>query len=242
MNEINQPPQMPPAVNNSAQLGDDPAERVPITGVVSAMEAILRQPRRVMFQFREPGAGKVIGALMLIAVVCSLIYGVILGSFSGGDQWWAAPVKACIGLLVSAVICLPSLYIFASLGGSKARLTEIVGLVAGLLALLAVLLIGFAPVAWLFSQSTESVVWMGLLHLLFCLIATMFGVRFLKNGFFHSEAKSSAAFNTWAIIFLLVLLQMSTALRPLLGTASTFLPQEKKFFLSHWIDSMEPDR
>jgi hypothetical protein len=242
MNDINQPMQLPPAVNNPARLGNDPAERIPITGVVSAMEAILRQPRRVMFQLREPGAGKVIGAMIVIAAVCSLIYGIILGSFSGGAQWWGAPVKACVGLLLSAVICLPSLYIFASLGGSQARLTEIVGLVAGLLALLAVLLIGFAPVAWLFSQSTESVVWMGALHLVFCLVATMFGVRFLKSGFFHSEATSNAAFNTWAIIFLLVLLQMSTALRPLLGTAPTFLPQEKKFFLSHWIDSMKPDR
>jgi hypothetical protein len=242
MNETNQPQQWMSAQNIPAQLGDDPAERTPITGVVSAMDAMLRQPRRVMFQLREPGAGKVIGAMILIAVVCSLIYGVILGSFSGGDQWWAAPIKACVGLLVAAAICLPSLYIFAALGGSRARLTEIIGLVAGLLALFAVLLVGFAPVAWLFSQSTESVAWMGALHLLFCLIATAFGVRFLKSGFLHSEAKSSAAFNTWAVIFLLVLLQMSTALRPFLGTAPTFLPQEKKFFLSHWIDSVEPDR
>lgn len=242
MNEANQPQPWTPSTNNPVQLGDDPAERVPITGIVSAMDAMLRQPRRVMFQLREPGAGKVIGAMILVAVVCSLIYGVILGSFSGGDQWWAAPIKACAGLLVSAVICLPSLYIFAALGGSRARLTEIVGLVAGLLALLSVLLIGFAPVAWLFSQSTESVAWMGALHLLFCLIATMFGVRFLKNGFFHSEAKSSAAFDTWAVIFVLVLLQMSTALRPLIGTDSTFLPQEKKFFLSHWFDSVKPEQ
>jgi hypothetical protein len=192
-----------------------------------------------MFQLREPGAGKVITALVLVAVVCSLIYGVIVGSFSGGDQWWAAPVKACAGLLISAVICLPSLYIFASLSGSQARLTEIVGLVAGLLALMTVLLIGFAPVAWLFSQSTESIVWMGFLHLLFCFIATCFGLRFLNAGFAQSKAKSNAGFNTWVIIFLLVLVQMTTALRPLLGHAPTFLPVEKKFFLSHWFDCMK---
>ena len=107
MNEPNQPPKLPPQISTAKTpppLGDDPAERVAITGVVSAVESILRQPRRVMFQLREPGAGKVITALVLIAVVCSLIYGVIVGSFSGGDQWWAAPVKACAGLLVSAVI------------------------------------------------------------------------------------------------------------------------------------------
>ena len=125
------------------------------------------------------------------------------------------------------------------MSGSKARLLEITGLVAGLLTLMTVLLIGFAPVAWLFSQSTESIVWMGFLHLLFCFIATAFGLRFMKAGFAQSQAKSNAGFNTWVIIFLLVLLQMTAALRPLLGHAPTFLPVEKKFFLSHWFDCMK---
>ena len=246
MNDTNQAPQLPPKLppqmptaKTPPPLGDDPAERVAITGVVSAIESILRQPRRVMFQLREPGASKVITALGLIAVVCSLIYGVIVGSFSGHEQWWTAPLKACAGLLISAVICLPSLYIFSSLSGSHARLKEIVGLVAGLLALMTVLLIGFAPVAWLFSQSTDSVMWMGFLHLLFCFIATAFGLRFMNAGFAQSQAKSNAGFNTWVIIFLLVLLQMTAALRPLLGRAPTFLPVEKKFFLSHWFDCMK---
>ena len=33
-------------------------------------------------------------------------------------------------------------------------------------------------------------------------------------------------------------LQMTTALRPLVGTADTLLPREKKFFAVHWIDSI----
>jgi hypothetical protein len=41
---------------------------------------------------------------------------------------------------------------------------------------------------------------------------------------------------------MLVALQMSTALRPLLGRADTFLPTEKQFFLTHWGDCMKlPD-
>jgi hypothetical protein len=41
------------------------------------------------------------------------------------------------------------------------------------------------------------------------------------------------------IIFVLVMLQMSAALRPLLGTSENFLPQQKKFFLSHWGDCIK---
>jgi len=41
------------------------------------------------------------------------------------------------------------------------------------------------------------------------------------------------------LIYLLVVLQMTTALRPLVGTADTFLPTEKKFFVKHWLDSLK---
>jgi hypothetical protein len=164
---------------------------------------------------------------------------VVVGSFSGGTQWWAAPVKIAIGLLISTLICLPSLYIFASLSGSQARLAEMFGLVVGLLMLMTVLLVGFAPVAWLFSQSTESLAWMGALHVIFWVVSITFGLRFLNAGFEHTQARSNAGLNTWIVIFTLVMLQMSTALRPLVGTADTFMPEEKKFFLSHWADCVD---
>src|SRR5881296_1676741 len=176
----------------SPPLGENPEDRERIVNVISAVEAILRQPRRVMYQLRQPGASPLIIGMVFVAIVCSLIYGVVIGAFSMGTQLWAAPVKVACGLLISAVICLPSLYIFTCLSGSQARLVEICGLVAGMLMLMTILLIGFAPVAGLFSQSTESVVWMGVLHLVFWLIATFFGLRFLETGFSHSKARSHA--------------------------------------------------
>jgi hypothetical protein len=223
---------------NAPPLGEDPGERQAIPGTFVAVEAMLRQPRRVLYQLRQPGAGRLAGSMVVIAVVCGLVYGLVVGAFSMGAQLWAAPVKLAGGMLISALICLPSLYIFACLSGSQARLSEVFGLVAGLLALMTVLLIGFAPVAWLFSQSTESVVWMGVLHLAFFFISAFFGLRFLQSGFSHSQARSNAGLNTWIVIFMLVALQMTTALRPLVGTADSFLPKEKKFFLSHWTDSI----
>jgi len=239
------PPTIPPPTYGPRPLGENPEDQQPIPGVAVAIESILRQPRRVMFQLRQPGAGKLIAAMLFISVVCSLIYGVIVGSFSGHEQWWAAPVKIAGGLLISTLICLPSLYIFACLSGSQARLVEISGMVSGLLMLMTILLIGFAPVAWLFSESTNSLCWMGALHLLFWFVATIFGLRFLNAAFSHSNARSNAGLNTWIIIFMLVVLQMTTALRPIIGRSDTFMPEEKKFFLAHWfhcLDEAQPDR
>lgn len=232
------PGQSPGLPSGARPLGDEPNDRELIRGPIAAIESILRHPRRVLFQLRQPGAGNVILALFLIAVVCSLIYGVVVGTFSMGPQLWAAPVKIAAGLVLSALICLPSLYIFSCLSGTQARLVEVVGMIAGLLALMTVLLIGFAPVAWVFSQSTESLAAMGALHLTFWCIATYFGVRFLSAGFAHLSGKP-AGLRIWVTIFLLVMVQMSTALRPIVGKADTFLPTEKKFFLKHWFEQLD---
>lgn len=245
MNDTNQccvPPLIAaalPAPRGPQPLGENPEDCAPIPNVVAVIEAVLRQPRRVMYHLRQPGAGRLVCLMLLVALVCSLLYGLVVGTFSMGPQLWAAPVKISGGLLVTALICLPSLYIFTCLGGSQARLVEMGGLLAGLLMLMTVLLVGFAPVAWLFSQSTGSVPWMGSLHLLFWFIATVFGVRFLTHGFSHSKARSAAGLRLWILIFVLVALQMTTALRPLVGDAETFLPQEKIFFLSHWAQCLQ---
>jgi len=253
MNDPNPiPPQMPgvtptpvPPIPPAPPPLADAAEQQPIKGFFAAVEALLRQPRRVVGHLHQHRAAPVIDVLLVTTMVCGLIYGFVAGTFSGGTQLWAAPVKVALGLLLSGLICLPSLYIFSCLAGSRARLVEVLGLVAGLLALMGVLLLGFAPVAWVFSQSTESVAAMGALHLVFWLVAAIFGVRFLCAGFRQLGVQSLGGVSVWVVILLVVMLQMMTALRPIVGTADTFLPAEKKFFVSHWMDCLhweEPDK
>jgi hypothetical protein len=61
----------------------------------------------------------------------------------------------------------------------------------------------------------------------------------MRAGFAHLSASSGAGLKVWVIVFLLVALQMSTALRPIVGTSETFLPAEKKFFVSHWFECLD---
>ena len=77
-------PPMIPAVGSplfppdSVPLGSNSIEREPVAGVVGAIEAILRQPRRVMYQLKQPGAGGLIVSLLL--VIGSFV---VLAKFSG---------------------------------------------------------------------------------------------------------------------------------------------------------------
>lgn len=227
------PPPLPP------HAGGPSAPEIPIRGVFTAMEALLRRPADLWSHLRKPEPGPAILALLLIAAICMGIYGVVIGTFAGGDQLWAAPLKVVLGLMISALICLPSLYIFACLGGAKARLIEVLGLLAGLLALMTILLVGFAPIAWIFGQSTDSLGWMGFLHLGFWSVALGFALRFFFAGFRILGEGGGAGLKAWMVLFVLVMLQMTTALRPILGQAPTFLPPEKRFFLSHWTQHLK---
>ena len=64
------PPPMPtPALSVP---GDKPEEREPIRGVLSAAEAILRQPRRVIFQLQQPGSGRLVVLMALVVAAVRL--------------------------------------------------------------------------------------------------------------------------------------------------------------------------
>jgi hypothetical protein len=166
------------------------------------------------------------------------LYGVVVGSFSGGPQMWIAPVKLALGTLLSVLICLPSLYIFACLGGIDARLRTVTGVLFAAVGLGALLLIGFAPVAWIFSQSTDSVAFMGALHLMLWAIGISFGLRLIEAMGRLLTGSARSHLKLWGLIFVVVCLQMMTTLRPIIASSKTFFPTEKKFFLANWFDSL----
>ncbi len=243
MNPINNPPLLTTGttLETSTPNPQPPEEYEPIEkpGLVTSLETLLRHPGRIFAHLARAPIQSLLLSLLVIAGLCSVVYGFVVGTFSGGSQLWSAPLKVFAGMLGSALICLPSLYIFACLGGAKVELKQVCGLVAGMLALTALLLVGFAPVAWVFSQSTESVAVMGVFHIIFWFVSAGFGLGFLSKGFRRFENTKPATIELWIVIFVVVSLQMSTALRPIIGTAPTFLPQEKKFFLMHWADSFK---
>ena len=206
----------------------------PLEGIGAILQALLREPERLWSSARSGSPYRIFRTLLGVLLAGAVLYGLVVGSFSGGAQWWAAPLKIASGLLLSAAICLPSLFVFACLSGIEIRVSDTLTALAGMLALEMVLLASFGPVAWVFSQSTESVAVMGFLHLLFWAVASVFGIRLLNAGLASHGTRSGAPFLAWAGIFVLVSLQMMTALRPIVGKSDQLLPTEKRFFLEHW--------
>jgi hypothetical protein len=114
----------------------------------------------------------------------------------------------------------------------------ITGVFFGALGLSALLLIGFAPVAWIFSQSTDSIAFMGALHIGLWGIGIAFGLRLIAAMGRLLSGSTRNHLKLWGFIFVLVCLQMMTTLRPIVGKSDHFLPAEKKFFLAHWFETL----
>lgn len=208
------------------------------TGALSMLDALLKHPGRLIYEIVTVRPGRVAVVLLGIMTVSMLFYGLIMGSFSGDMQLLLVPVKVTVGLLLSGLICLPSLYIFSSLSGGDQSFLEVAGILLLNLALSSLLLIGFAPVTWIFSQSTGTVGFMGTLHILFWLIAVYFGTGLLCKAFRYLNRRNMRFLKLWKIIFIIVVFQMSTALRPLVGEyEGSAFSKEKKFFLEHWAES-----
>ncbi|SHJ69087.1 hypothetical protein SAMN02745181_2363 [Rubritalea squalenifaciens DSM 18772] len=182
--------------------------------------------------------------LLTLAFCCLLIFGLVIGTFSAGTQLWAAPLKIMGGVAFSAIICLPSLYIFSCLAGIESRFQTISGLLASAISLIALLLVGFAPVIWLFSTSSDSLPFFGFLCLALWLICLGFGFRFISNAAKILGAKNGFHLKVWCTVFLLVTLQMPVTLRPIIGQSDEHKLlnlEEKKFFLTHWGEQITGD-
>ena len=197
-------------------------------------ENLLKDPLKVISGFERVSVFSFILNVLLVNIVCLSAYGLVVGSFSGGIQWYMSPIKIIAGLILAITFCYPSFYIFICLAGIDVKPGKALLVLLSSISVFSILIVGFAPIAWVFSQSTGTVFFIGFFHLLFWFISTLFGMRVLLKAAGSLKCKNMFYPLFWILIFLITSLQMMTALRPMIGTADTILPKEKMFFMYHW--------
>jgi hypothetical protein len=233
------------STETNAQTNNDPlVEKFPPkASIMQLVDVLLKKPRDFFHhvQNEEFSLNNSL-KLTLIAFIGLLIYGIIMGSFSGDIQWVASPIKIIIGITLTALLCYPSLYILIALSGADLRPSQIAILLISSIALTAILLLGFAPVAFIFTFSIQTLAFMGLIHLILWLGSLYFSLNYLSKGLAQMGSNDVSLVKFWLIIFIITLLQMSTTLRPILGQEPYLLTTEKKFFLHHWFESLDKAR
>lgn len=135
----NTPPAIPPAIPPEPS-GYESMEGE--TSLSNVLNKLLKRPLSLIHHLEHgEQSSPLSGKLVAISAICLVVFGLVVGSFSAGTQLWAAPVKILGGLLFSALICLPSLYIFTCLGGLDAKFRTVAGLLCSMIALAALLLV-----------------------------------------------------------------------------------------------------
>lgn len=223
-------PAQPPAAPQIWLAGEHSALSRP--GLLGVLEGLLRQPANLMYELSTRSGTH--GRLLALAVGAMCIAGLFVGMFSGGFQLLAVPLKLSFGLVLCGLICLPSLYILSCLSGGDFGLRETSSALLAGISLTSVILLGFAPVSWVFGQATESGVLMGAIHLFFFAISVHFGLRLTRRALANVGGRPIRALGLWSLVFVFVMLQMSTTLRPLVGPFEGLALADKQFFLVHW--------
>lgn len=174
----------------------------------------------------------------LLVLLCSLVYGAIVGSFSGWTQAAAASAKFPIVVLGSAILCLPSFYVFQCLAGARLTLAQSAAAIFYFAAAAGLILLACAPIVWFFTISTEATAWrfVTLLHVGVAAFAAGFGVQCLSRAqrYFEWLRPKETIFhrgtlNAWYALYLILAVQMSYYLRPLLSEGPFFTGERGVF-------------
>jgi hypothetical protein len=196
--------------------------RVEDFGIV---EKILRNRFDFFIEIREGrGLGEKIRAMVLSSSVFFAIYGAVMGSTHSLWQTLSSAVKLPVLFLATLFVCVPSLYFFSLLFGSRQSLRQNLTLILTAVTVTAVLLLSLAPITLFFLLTTSQYQFFKLLNVGIFAVSGLMGVVFLYQGMKVVAGSDAEGANTrkwvmiiWMFVYAFVGSQMAWTIRPFIG-------------------------
>jgi hypothetical protein len=195
----------------------------------AVVETILRD-RQQFFEEIRTGVGvpEKIRAMLVSSFAFLAVYGAVLGSTHSLIQALSTAIKLPLLFLATMLICIPTLYIFSVLFGSKQRLHQSMALVLSSITVMAVLMLSFASITLFFMLTTNGYQFFKLLNVFFFMVAGIISMLFLRQGMrvvSTSDGEQGRTGRTFVLFFWIWLYafvgsQMAWTLRPFLGYPS----------------------
>ncbi|MEA5469732.1 hypothetical protein [Spirulina sp. 06S082] len=189
--------------------------------------------------------GKHLEKYIISFVLCSAfffaIYGGIMGSFSGGLQAIASAIKLPALYLLTLLICLPALFFFNVVSGSKRTFLHYFCLLLASMSAISVMLFGFAPIVLFFRLSINDYLFFTLLNIVVLAASSFIGVQFFYRSMHFindlqgkQKIRSISAVKGWLVLYGFVGSQLGWTLRPFFGVPGAefefFRPVESNFY------------
>ncbi|MGC1306449.1 MAG: hypothetical protein WA885_04410 [Phormidesmis sp.] len=167
-----------------------------------------------------------IASLLVASSFFFAVYGAIIGCYSGGLQIISSAIKLPALYLITLTICLPALFFFDILFGSKLGFKQYVTMALTSVSVISVLLFSFAPVVLFFLISVKGYDFFLLLNVLIMAITGAVGIRLFYKGMRDMVGGPEAIeqnlrrrlLQGWVVLYGLVGSQLGWTLRPFFGT------------------------
>ena len=239
------PPPLPRADNNIAGriLKSPEASDTPPRVEGNIVGLLLKSPHSAVLTIMDSKNLATESAKMLAAAaLCYAAFGLAVGFFGGAQVALTAVWKAPLIAICSMLLCFPSLFVFTAVSGSPLTLGRAFALGSACLAMTGLILVGLAPVAWLFAVSTKSLGFVVVMAFIIWLVSLPFVTKFLRHSSETGLLQRSEGLNVWFIIFVVVTLQMTTVMRPILTAPEkdqSVISSGKMFFMQHFTESFD---
>jgi len=171
------------------------------------------------------------------------LYGLVMGYSNSWMQSLSSAVKLPVLFLITLVICLPTLYFFNLLFGSKLTLPQTLALILTAITVTAVLTLSFAPISLFFWLTAPNYQFFKLLNVGILTLTGFFGLTFLVQGmrYVQHEGRSVRTIILWMWIFVygFVGTQMAWTLRPFFGAPELPFQLFRQFGGNFYVNVME---
>jgi hypothetical protein len=160
--------------------------------------------------------------MLISSISFFALYGAVMGSSNSALQALTSAIKLPILFLITLVICLPTLYFFNLLFGSKLTLHQTLALILTAITVTAVLTLSFAPISLFFWLTAPHYQFFKLLNVAILTLTGFFGLTFLISGMNHvqqgdKQMARGLILRVWILVYGFVGTQMAWTLRPFFG-------------------------
>ena len=160
--------------------------------------------------------------MLISSISFFALYGAVMGSSNSAIQALSSAIKLPILFLITLVICLPTLYFFNLLFGSRLALPQTLALILTAITVTAVLTLSFAPISLFFWLTAPHYQFFKLLNVAILTLTGFFGLTFLVSGMNHVQQEDRRMARglilwMWIFVYGFVGTQMAWTLRPFLG-------------------------
>ena len=194
------------------------------TGFSKFSELAFDQDRSITNVKENKNLGRNMFECHVIILICTIIYGAVLGVYAKGPQIFINALKIPLLFLITLYIVIPIIFIIDKLLGNKINFSQISTLLLLGFSSTAIVLIAFSPLMLFFILTALDYYFIVILNIVICGFAGYFGIISILTSFkkFHNTDELNPSLAIGSLVIVFVGTQLAWTLRPFFHTTSEF--------------------